>query len=370
MGALSAKAASVSADVVEARFAAQLLSEERGNDAVAVTRRLLAVQAQDLRTARLAIRARTSGLSATDVDRALTSDRTLVIGWLNRGTLHLVRSEDYWWLHALTTPPLFTANARRLAQTGVTAGAAERGVAAIERALSEEGPLTRDQLRERVQAVRVPTTGQALVHLLMLACLRGIAVRGPLQETHHAYVLAHEWLGPPRPVERERALRELVHRYLNGHAPADDRDLAKWAGLPLRDVRAGLRGIASKLVQRGDRLLALKRAIAGGSPRACLLDQWDPLLVGWRSREFLLGQYPRRASPEAHYRPFAYVGGRAVATWSLRRGVVEIDERFARLTQAELQALATDAADVVRFLSSSASRRSSAPVPPRLGLAG
>jgi hypothetical protein len=341
----------VSVEAVYARFSAQLLCEERGADALAVTDRLLAVQAQDLRSARLAIRARTNGLSAADVDRALTEERTLVIGWLNRGTLQLVRREDYWWLHALTTPPLFTGNARRLTQTGVTAGAAERGAAAIERALTKEGPLTGDQLRDRVRAARVPTAGQALVHLLMLACMRGVAVRGPLLETNHAYVLARDWLGPPRPVEREPALAELARRYLSGHAPADERDLAKWAGLPLRDARAGLSAIAGELVQRGDRLLELKGAVVDGIPRACLLDRWDPLLVGWRSRESLLEHYPRRASPEAHYRPFAYVRARAVATWSLRQGVVEIDETFARLTRAELQALTADAADVERFLS-------------------
>jgi len=162
------------------RFAAQLLADERARDTAAVCERLLAVQAQDLRSARLAIRARTHGLTAADFDRALTDERSVVIGWLNRGTLHLVRREDYWWLHALTTPPLFPGNARRLSQLGVTPAASDRGVAAIERALTAEGPLTRDQLRDRVQAVDVPTEGQALIHLLMLACLRGIAVRGPL----------------------------------------------------------------------------------------------------------------------------------------------------------------------------------------------
>jgi hypothetical protein len=297
------------------------------------------------------VRARTTGLSATDVDRALTDDRTLVIGWLNRGTLHLVRRDDYWWLHALTTPPLFTANARRLGQTGVTAGAADHAVAAIERALGEEGPLTRDQLRDRVQAVRVPTAGQALVHLLMLACLRGIAVRGPLLGKSHAYALAHDWLGPRRRVERDAALAELARRYLRGHGPADERDLAKWAGLPLRDARTGLGAIAADLVQRGDGLLELSGGVETGSPRACLLDQWDPVLVGWRSRDALLSHYPRRGSPGAHFRPFAYVRARAVATWSLRHGVVEISEPFTALTAADRQALTADAADVVRFLS-------------------
>src|SRR5205823_7955905 len=95
-------------------------------------------------------------------DRALTKERSLVVTWLNRGTLHLVRSEDYPWLHALTTPPLFTTNARRLAQTGVTPDAAERAVAVVERSLAEEGPLTRAQLRDRIAAASVPTEGQAL----------------------------------------------------------------------------------------------------------------------------------------------------------------------------------------------------------------
>jgi hypothetical protein len=340
------------ADITEARFAAQLLGDEYGADAVAVVDRLLAVQAQDLRSARLAVRARTRGLTVADVDRCLTDDRSLVIGWLNRGTLHLVSRDDYWWLHALTTPPLFAANARRLAQTGVTESAAKRGVAQIERALAREGPLTRDELGERVRAVGVATAGQALVHVLMLACLRGIAVRGPFVDGRHAYVSAAGWLGPPRPVERLGALADLARRYLAGHAPANDRDLAKWAGLPLRDARAGLTAIAAELERRDDGLLALKGSSAEGRAGARLLDQWDPVLVGWRSRAAMLADYPRLGSPEAHFRPFAFVHGRAVATWSVRQGKVEIEPPFARVTRVSERALAREAADVERFLAS------------------
>jgi hypothetical protein len=87
-----------------------------------------------------------------------------------------------------------------------------------------------------------------------------------------------------------------------------------------------------------------------GTPRTCLLDQWDPLLVGWRSRTALLEHYPRRDSAEAHYRPFAYVGARAVATWSFRDGAVTLGEAFRRLRRAEREALDADAADLRRFL--------------------
>ena len=176
------------------RLAAQLLSGTPARDPVAVAERLLAVQAQDPRGARLALRVRSEGLTAADVDRAL-AERRLLITWLNRGTLHLVRSEDYPWLQALTTPPLLTGNARRLDQEGVAPAAAERGVAIVERALADEGPLTRAQLRERLDAAAVPTKGQALVHVLMLACLRGLAVRGPTIGREHAYALVRDWLG-------------------------------------------------------------------------------------------------------------------------------------------------------------------------------
>ena len=87
------------------RLTSQLLAGRPAKDPVAVAERLLAIQGQDPRGARLAVRARSRGLSASDVDRALTDDRSLVIDWLNRGTLHLVSSEDYFWLHALMTPP-------------------------------------------------------------------------------------------------------------------------------------------------------------------------------------------------------------------------------------------------------------------------
>src|SRR5215510_15658806 len=120
------------------RLAAQLLSGPPAEGTAQVAGQLLAVQAQDQRGARLAVRARSRARSAADVDDALTRDRSVVVTWLNRGTLHLVRTEDYRWLHPLTTPPLLRGNARRLAQEGVPPDDAERGVAVIERSLAAE----------------------------------------------------------------------------------------------------------------------------------------------------------------------------------------------------------------------------------------
>ena len=336
--------------MIAERFSAQLLTREPARTAEAVTGRLLAVQAQDPRGARLAIRVRSAGLTAADVDRGLTADRSLLITWLNRGTLHLVRSEDYWWLQPLLAPRLATANARRLAQEGVTPADADRAVAVIEESLTAEGPLTRLQLRDRIAAAGVRTEGQALVHELLLACLRSVAVRGPMAGGQHAYVLVRDWLGPPPPFDRDVALAELARRFLAGHGPASDADLAKWAGLPIGDARRGLSAIAGQLAQRagGPVDLAAERRRAGVPPPR-LLGPYDPLLHGWVSREPILGPHRGIVTVNGLFRPFALVDGRAVATWGLARGAVTMDwlEDVAVPARA---ALAADEADVRRFL--------------------
>ena len=233
----------------------------------------LLVQAQELGSARLAIRARTRGLIAVDVDAELERG-ALVVGWLLRGTLHLVRSDDYHWLLALTAPRRLAANRRRLAQEGVTPDEAERAVSVVERALEGEGPLTRAQLGERLDTAGIPAEGQALPHLLALAAFRGVTVLGPVRDGRPAFVLARDRLGPAPQVERSAALAELARRYLAGHAPATPEDMARWAGLPLREARAGFAAAPSP-----------PRSVPQ-IPPARLLPSFDPYLLGWRDRTF------------------------------------------------------------------------------------
>jgi hypothetical protein len=329
---------------------AQALAGPPLPDPVAVAERLLAVQGQDPRGFRLAVRARTEGLTAADVDRALSEDRSLLVTWLNRGTLHLIRSEDYPLLQALTTPPLRTSSRRRLHQEGVSEAEVERAIATIEKALADEGPLTRVQLRERLEAADVQTARQALIHLLFLAAVRGIAVRGPMIGKQHAYVLVRDWLGEASPPDRERALAELARRYLVGHQPATDRDLARWAGLPLRDARGGLKAIAGELEEDTEGLLRLaKRSKPEEPPPPRLLGAFDPVLLGWTSRVEVLGPHTTLVTRNGIFHPFAMVDGRAVAKWGLAGGKLTI-EPLEPLSARVAKAIEADAVAVTRFL--------------------
>jgi len=352
------------AELVADRCRAQLLSGPPAATAADAVRRLLAVQGQDPRGVRLAIRARTAGLTAADVDSAMTAERSLLITWLNRGTLHLVAAEDYWWLHPLTTPLLEAGVSRRLAQEGVCTDDADKAVGVIDAALAADGPLTRAQLGRAIGSAGIRTEGQALVHLLARASVRGIIIRGPMVGRDHAFVRVSDWLGAPPArfapdrFDRDVALAELARRYLAGHAPASERDLAKWTGLPLRDARRGLNAIAAQIRRRDDGLAELATGPAGppsgpgripDHPQPRLLGSFDPLLHGWVDREPVLGSATGIVTVNGLFRPFALAGGRAVATWTLAAGEVTLAP-FAPLPEPVAAALRADAQDVVRFL--------------------
>jgi hypothetical protein len=329
----------------------------------AIVRGLLAVQAQDLRAARLALRARGAGFGAGDVDAALAG-RELVVCWLMRGTLHLVARDDYPWLLGLTAPGGAAGSPRRLAQEGVAPDEADRAVAIVERALASDGPLARAELAERIAAAGIRAEGQATPHLLGLAARRGIAVLGPVSGGERRFVLTRDWLGaaPALPLEgeaREAALAELARRYLAGHGPATPADLAAWAGLPVRDARAGLAAIGAELAPADGDLVDLaarpgeeRDAEAALEPR--LLPAFDPWLLGWRDRAFTVpAAHTQRVVPGGGMlRAVATAGGRAIGTWSARRRAGRIAiavEPFGRVGAAVRAALDAEADDVARF---------------------
>ena len=130
------------------------------------------------------------------------------------------------------------------------------------------------------------------------------------------------------------------------------RDLARWSGLALRRRSRGA---------RGDRLRAARasrRAAGARTPRGArrrsqapprLLGAFDPLLLGWCSREPIVGRNKSLVTVNGVFRPFALARGRAVARWRIVAGEVEL-EPFERLTRADAAALREEADDVLRYL--------------------
>jgi hypothetical protein len=351
------------------RLGAQLLAGPSAQSAAAVAGRLLALQSQNLRAGRLAVRARTRGLTAAGVNAELER-RDVLVSWACRGTLHMMLPDDYPWLLGLSAPTQRTSNLRRLQQCGYDADRARAAAGLVVRLLGDEGPLARTAIGERLNAAGYKTAGQALVHILFLASYAGRIVRGPFRGAEQAFVLARDWLGrEPEPltaVRRPAALAELARRYLAGHGPATAADLAVWSGLPLRDARAGLREASGWIVEAGDGRVDLrKRPPVPRTLPPRLVPAFDAYLLGWEDRAYGV---PAERVAEIRLggiiRAVVLVEGRAVGTWAARRSgrrlAVELEE-WAEIPAAARAALDAEAADVVRFETGAPPDAASAP---------
>lgn len=334
-----------------ARLGSQLLTSRRATSPEDVVDQLLAVQAQDQRAVRLSIRSRSTGLLASDVDGALTDRRTLVIGSLNRTTLHLVATDDYWWLHDLLTPRQRTASTTRLRQEGVSEAQAQRGIAVITEAV-QSGPLTRDRMRDLLDDAGVPTAGQALVHVQHAAAIEGHTVRGPMVDGQHAFVHAPTWLGERPDEDRAAQLARLAERYLRGHGPAAPEDLVKWTGLALGECRKALAAVADRTEPWGtDGLVRLadQPVETDDLPTPRLLGGFDPILHGWSSRKAFVPIDQGVVTSNGIFRPTALVDGQVVATWILPKDQVTL-KPITTIAKPALHALQAEAEDLARYL--------------------
>jgi hypothetical protein len=142
----------------------------------------------------------------------------------------------------------------------------------------------------------------------------------------------------------------LAVRYLRGHGPAADDDLARWAKLPLRDARAGLAAIADRLIELDGGLVDLApRRRAPKMPPPRLLGPFDPVLLGWRNRDDIVAGATGLVTNNGLFRAFALVDGRAAGIWSLAGGKVTLSPTHP-LTGPQQAALDAEARDVLRFL--------------------
>jgi mono/diheme cytochrome c family protein len=294
-------------------------------------------------------------LTPARVDRARTQDRSIVLCWAMRGTLHLVPAEDHGWLVPLTTEPRVANAHRRLRQERVSAGDVDRAVRLISTELERNGPLLRAELAERLEGRGIRTKGQAIAHLVWLACARGVACHGPDRDGEPAFVRRGDWLGRTKPRHPEDAMAELAVRYLRAHAPATPADLAAWSGVRVGDAKLAWRAIERRLMEvptdRGTMwsLRGTRAAEPTGIVR--LLPSFDEFLLGWKDRGLVASGADRqrinRGGGWLH--PVLLVDGRAAGTWRKGKDGAPEVRPFRPVAPKARAAIAGEAADVERF---------------------
>lgn len=293
------------------RLATQRLSAAglpRGGD---VVRLLTAVQSQDAPLAAWSLALR---MPVGTTYTALLAEQSAG-GWVRthvlRPTWHHVAPEDLRWMQRATGPRVESSLGGRHRGLGLDDESMLQAFRVLEHVLAGPTPHTRRELRPAFADAGLPTDVERLAHLLILAELRSLICSGPPRGAEHTYVLADETV-PPSPLDHlagDDAQRELTRRFIAGHGPASDRDLARWSTLTLGQVRCSLddlSGVLEHVDVGGHRLWFDPRMPSRTSRAHCayLLSTFDEVCLTYRDTGF-----PRRDPTAARARLLSEAGG-------------------------------------------------------------
>jgi hypothetical protein len=335
------------ASLLPLRLRPQRLAGEPLADPAAVIEHFGAVQSQDFGMALWSV-GRRCGATLSEVEASFERAdfvRTHVI----RGTWHHVLAADLTDLLEVITP----RSERMLASGNRTIGMTDQhmhdGADVVTAAVSADGPLTRPDLAERLEAAGLEHSGTALAHIAMYAEVTGRIHSGPMRGKRHTYVAAD--LPPSRRTPDER-LAWIAHTYARGHGPFQARDLAWWTSLTLTQARRAIELSELRPVEiDGEEYVADHEPEPVEVPKVLLLSNFDELISYVREPAdlALLGgdrdTFMRSSG-------LLFVDGRLAGSWTraLRSSEVAIDVRsVVPIDAATRRAIEAEAADFGRF---------------------
>ena len=295
----------------------RLAGGAKAGDPVEVARSLVAVHSTDPSSVYLSLLARMTGGGLADVQRALYEDKTLIRLLGMRRTVFVTTLDIAPVIQAACSRAV-AANERRkllgwLADSGV-GDDVEGWLAEVEEAalsaLAARGEATAAELatddpRLQMQITLArgkPYEGKQNIasRVLFLLAAQGQVVRGRPRGswTSHQYRWAPLAPWCPQGLDgwaTEAAEVELARRWLEAYGPATADDLRWWAGWTKAQVRRALTELKPAEVD----LDGVPGIVLAGDlepppqtePWAALLPALDSTPMGWRQREWFLGEY-------------------------------------------------------------------------------
>lgn len=350
-------------------LAPALGSSARPASALAVTQRLGALQAQEYGSAVWSLGVR-SGLTQREVESAVES-RQIVRTWPMRGTIHWVPARDARWMCQLTALRHVGRLRRVHAELGITEDVLARAGAVLAEALQE--PRSRPEVFAILHAAGVETHGQRGYHLLGYHCMTGLVCQGPRQGQQPSFVLLERWVRSSFEPSMDDAAATLVERYVRGHGPVREPDIAGWLGHTLGFVRAALERLEERVIPvqvgtepmlvHADTLAETASEAAGelgpAAAAVLLLPQWDEYLLGYKDRSlFLPPQHVAAVIPGRNmaFQPTLVIDGVVRGTWRRRESnatvTVEVTP-FRPLNARQRRGVESSAQAVAHFLGGS-----------------
>jgi hypothetical protein len=319
------------------RVARQHLAE-RSTDALGVISDICGLHAQVMSSAQLTLWARVE--DPPDVETLLWDQQKLVKTWAMRGTLHLLRTDElplYVGAQGGLKPRYEQPAWRRHFE--VTEEDVQTILTEVPAAL-KDGPLTREELTQRVHAGLSRGYGD----LLKPVAFRGDLIFGPSQGQNVRFAL-------PEPFERmdvDEATRELARRFLTRYGPATREAFAKWFGAPSpAPPGRWIKALGDEVTETefgwmlGADLQACEAAEASGVVR--LLPAFDQYVVAAPRDETATTKPERIYRPGGWFSPVLLVDGVMAGVWAREGDEVTI-EPFGRIGKEVRAAAEAEAA--------------------------
>lgn len=318
---------------------------------------MVGLHSSDPATVYLSAWARVPGFQIDDMDAALYRRRELLRIYGMRRTLWVVDRDTFPLVRNSSTVQLAEGQFRRMAKILEEHDVADDGVAWLEdvipRALAliaERGEILARDITEAIPELatkitfrnksgRVLGTTGVITNTLVLMAIRSEVIRGRPRGTwissQYRWAEMESWLGEPVPeIPLSEASARLVRRWLHAFGPATERDIRWWTGWRVGQVRRALSDCDAVEVgledgQTGFLLADDIEPIDGAGPWVALLPSLDPTPMGWKEREWWIGEHePVLFDRNGNAGPTIWVDGRVVGGWSQRKSGEIVYEIF------------------------------------------
>ena len=355
------------------------------DDVVAIARSVVVLHATDPATVVLSAIQRMRTPDPSAVERALFEERTLVRMLAMRRTLWTVPVADAAVVQRSSGDAVAASERKKFVKILEDKGVAKDGARFLRRAedkalavLEDAGELAAADLSKRVDelAIRIPmnedkayanTIGVGTRVLVLLAADGRVArgrTTGGWTSSRHLWAPLERWLGGPIPdLPADEARAALVRAWLERFGPATVEDIKWWTGWTMGHTRAAVAAVDVEPVELDGQeglVLAGDTETPALEPFVTLLPGLDPTTMGWKHRDWYLGDHrPRVFDTNGNGGPTIWVDGRIVGGWAQRKtGEVVYElledigaERAAEVAEraADLEQVLGDARVVVRF---------------------
>ncbi len=283
-----------------------------------------------------------SGATRADVDRALYDERTIVRQLAMRRTVFAFPRDLLPAVRGSASARVAAQLSARLAKEVVANRITGDGAAWVAEIaarvldLLREEPVTTMQLRarlpeldRRLQMVDRQEVGNLPVAPRVLSVLAadGSVVRGRndagWKVSRPFWTPVERWLGDdPGALDEASGYAELVQRWLWSFGPGTETDLVWWLGATKGAVRQALTAVGAIEARLADGSPAWLHPddtdeVAAPDPWAALLPALDPTTMGWKGRDFYLGDHAGRIfDRNGNGGPTAWWNGRIVGGWT------------------------------------------------------